>query len=134
MEKLEFEHKSPDSEPQALNLHHLQFIPTTGLRMPLWRAPMRPRLSQDPLSMGFPRQEYRSRLPFPSPRDLLDPAIKPGSPVLQVVSCSSKWILYRLSHRNGQLPGTKVRILNPGQFLPWGLDIETVIWFISAKK
>ena len=33
--------------------------------------------------MEFPRQEYRSRLPFPSPGDLPDPGIKPGSPALQ---------------------------------------------------
>ena len=32
---------------------------------------------QAPLSMEFSRQEYLSRLPFPSPRDLLDPEIKP---------------------------------------------------------
>ena len=34
-----------------------------------------------PLSMGFPRQEYWSALPFPSPGDLPDPGIKPVSPV-----------------------------------------------------
>jgi len=33
--------------------------------------------------MGFPRQEYWSGLPFPSPGDLLNPRIKPGSPTLQ---------------------------------------------------
>ena len=32
---------------------------------------------QAPLSMGFPRQEYWSVLPFPSPRDLPDPWLKP---------------------------------------------------------
>ena len=32
--------------------------------------------------MGFPRQEYRSRLPFPSPGDLPAPEIKPMSPAL----------------------------------------------------
>ena len=32
---------------------------------------------QLPLSMGFPRQEYWSRLPFPTPGDLPDPRIKP---------------------------------------------------------
>ena len=32
------------------------------------------------LSMGFPRQEYWSGLPFPSPEDLPDPWIKPASP------------------------------------------------------
>ena len=39
---------------------------------------------QAPLSMGFPRQEYWSGLPFPFPGDLPDPGIKPGSPALQV--------------------------------------------------
>ena len=37
---------------------------------------------QVPLSMGFSRQEYWSGLPFPSPRDLPDPEIEPGSPAL----------------------------------------------------
>ena len=41
---------------------------------------------QDPLSMGFPRQEYWSELPFPSPGDLPDPGIKPVSPSQQVYS------------------------------------------------
>ena len=34
---------------------------------------------QAPLSVGFYRQEYWSELPFPSPRDLPDPGIKPTS-------------------------------------------------------
>ena len=38
---------------------------------------------QAPLSMGFPRQEYWSGLPFPSPGDLPKQGIKPGSPALQ---------------------------------------------------
>ena len=33
--------------------------------------------SQNPLSMGFSRQEYWSGLPFPSPEDLPYPGIKP---------------------------------------------------------
>ena len=35
-----------------------------------------------PLSMGFPRQEYWSGLPFPSSEDLPEPGIKPMSPAL----------------------------------------------------
>ena len=35
---------------------------------------------QAPLSMGCSRQEYWSGLPFPPPRDLLVPGIKPKSP------------------------------------------------------
>ena len=38
---------------------------------------------QAPPSMGFFRQEYWSGLPFPSPGDLLDPGIEPGSPTWQ---------------------------------------------------
>ena len=34
------------------------------------------------LSMGFPRQQYLSGLPFPSPGALSDPGIKPASPAL----------------------------------------------------
>ena len=37
-------------------------------------------LCQAPLSTGFPRQEYWSGLPFPSPGDRHDPGIKPSSP------------------------------------------------------
>ena len=41
---------------------------------------------QATLSMGFPRQEYWSRLPFPSPRDLPNPEIEPRTPALQADS------------------------------------------------
>ena len=38
-----------------------------------------------PLSMGFPRQEYWSKLPFPPPVDLPDSGTEPGFSV----SCTS---------------------------------------------
>ena len=38
---------------------------------------------QAPWSMGFSRQEYWSGLPFPSPGDLPNPGIEPGSLALQ---------------------------------------------------
>ena len=40
--------------------------------------------------MGFSKQEYWSGLPFPSPGDLPDPGIKPGSPALQADSLPSE--------------------------------------------
>ena len=47
---------------------------------------------QDPLSMGFSRQEYWSGLPFPPPGVLPDPGIEPMSPALQVNSLAlSYW-------------------------------------------
>ena len=47
------------------------------LFVPTWTPP-----SQAPPSMGFSRQEYWSELLFPSPGDLPDPGIEPGSPTL----------------------------------------------------
>ena len=40
--------------------------------------------------MGFSRQEYWSGQPFPSPRDLPNPDIKPKSPALQADSLPAK--------------------------------------------
>ena len=37
---------------------------------------------QPPLSKGFPKQEYWSGLPFPSPGDIPNPELKPTSPAL----------------------------------------------------
>ena len=49
---------------------------------------------QAPLSVGFSRQEYWSGLPHPSPGDLLDPGMEPGSPVLQ-----ADFLLFELQGR-----------------------------------
>ena len=51
---------------------------------------------QAPRSMGFSRQEYWSGLPFPSPGDLPNPGIEPGSPALQADSLL-------LSHRKAEI-------------------------------
>jgi len=40
--------------------------------------------------MGLSRQEYWSGLPFPSPRDLPNPGIKPRSPALQADTLTSE--------------------------------------------
>ena len=45
---------------------------------------------QAPQSMEFFRQEYWSGLPFPSPGDLPDPGIEPGSPALQAEALLSE--------------------------------------------
>ena len=60
---------------------------------------------QAPQSMEFSRQEYWSRLPFPSAGDLPDPGIEPRSPALQ--ADSTIWAI-----REGQntkcVPNTKI--------------------------
>ena len=45
---------------------------------------------QASLSMGFSRQEYWSGLPFPSPGDLPDTGIEPGSPTLEADTLTSE--------------------------------------------
>ena len=47
-------------------------------------------LSHVSLFMEFSRQEYWSGLLFPSPKDLPDPGIEPGSPELQACSLPSE--------------------------------------------
>ena len=42
------------------------------------------------MSMGFSRQGYWSGLSFPSPGDLPDPEIEPGSPAWQTDSLPSE--------------------------------------------
>ena len=49
--------------------------------------------------MGFPRQEYWSGLPFPSPGDLPDPRVKLASPAWQVDSSP----LSHLGSRKGKV-------------------------------
>ena len=46
---------------------------------------------QAPLSMGFPRQDYWSGLPFPSPGDLLNQGLNPGLLLWQAGSLPLTW-------------------------------------------
>ena len=58
--------------PRVVSLSHVHSFVTT------WTV-----AHQAPLSIEFSRQEYWSGLPFPSPGDLCNPGIEPGSPALQ---------------------------------------------------
>ena len=68
----------------ALQICHLKWklLSHVQLSETLWTR-------QVPLSMGFSRQEYWSRLPFPSPGDIPNPGTKPTSPTLQADSLPS---------------------------------------------
>ena len=61
---------TPKKERKKVKLHsHVQLFAT------LWTVAY-----HAPPSMGFSRQEYWSGLPFPSPGDLPNLGIEPGSP------------------------------------------------------
>ena len=58
------------------------------------------------LSMEFPRQDYWSGLPFPSPGDLPRPRDKTG------ISCIGRWILYHWATRTA-LNSTNILLGGP---------------------
>ena len=60
---------------------HAQSLSCVWLFETLWSA-----VHQASLLMGFPRQEYWSKLPFPSPGDLLDPGKDPQSPAFPALA------------------------------------------------
>ena len=86
---------------------------------------------QVPLSMGFSRQEYLSRLPCRPPGDLPDPGIEPVSPALQVDSLP-------LSHQGS--PNKYAIFISNGICVPnrnwqvsmpiWGTGYPDFIWLV----
>ena len=58
---------------------------------------------QDPLSIGFPRQEHWSGLPFPPQGDLPDPGVEPVSHVASAPQADSS----PLSHWGSPISGNK---------------------------
>ena len=73
---------------------------------------------QAPLSMGFSRQEYWSGLPFPSPGDLPDPGIEPGSPALQADAVTKSCPIL-CDTMNCSLPGSSVHGIFQARILEW---------------
>ena len=68
---------------KSLLQHHTQSCPTLC-------DPMDYSLPGSSVHEGFLRQEFWSGLPFPSPEDLPNPGIEPGSPALQADSLLSE--------------------------------------------
>ena len=80
---------------------------------------------QVPPSMGFSRQEYWSGLPFPSPGDLPNPGIEPGSPALQADALTSQ--------PTGKPPGLYLTKLETGKQFSLFLTHSSVLaWGIPG--
>ena len=110
---------------------------------------------QAPLFMGFSRQECWSGLLFPSPGDLPNPGLEPGSPTLQADSLlselsgkrilqlglsSKQWKIFQIQNQAsfilyginfmedcGNLPNTRL-------CLCWFLDYAYVHSIVNIKK
>ena len=79
------------------------------------------------LSMEFSRQEYWSRLTFPSPGDIPDPGIEPGSPVFQGLP----------RQQSGKESACQCRRLgfNPWvRKIPWRRKQQTTTAFLPGKS
>jgi len=70
--------------------------------------------------MEFPRQEYWSRLLFPSPGGLLYPGMEPTSPVLQVGSLLAKPPGKPLSYHN-------VMLIITAKTFPWAFPVAQTV-------
>ena len=79
---------------------------------------------QSSLSMGFSRQEYWSGLPFPSPGNLPDPGIEPGSPALRADALTS------------EPPGTESSyyLAEAGGWESWGITANGNLSFLELMK
>ena len=71
--------KCEDGKVKVKSLSHVRLFATT------WTV-----AHQAPLSMGFSWQEFWSEVPLPSPGDLPNSGIKPGSPALQIDALPSE--------------------------------------------
>ena len=76
--------------PRAGEFHFEKWKCSPLSHVRLFATPRTVVACQAPSSMEFSRQEYWRGLPFPSPGDLSDPGIKPGSPTLQADSLPSE--------------------------------------------
>ena len=98
---------------------------------------------QAPLSVGFPRQEYWSGFPFPSPGDLPDPGIEPTSPSWQVdplplshlrrsyhnVECGHSLVKGR---RKTKFTSNQRRVRKAGEVHPVSIN-KLVVFLVSTK-
>ena len=105
---------------------------------------------QASLSMGPSRKEYWSVLPFPSPGDLPNPGIKPGSPALQADALTSEpvpscicetkvfWIRISLAvqwlGRCFHCWGWGVGVCRKSPVPGWGARIPHISWQDKKKK
>ena len=93
---------------------------------------------------GFPRQEYWSGLPFPSPGDLPNPGIEPRSPSLQADTLTSEPpgkppFLIQSNYYFCNPNSKEIKLVNPKGNQPWifigRTDAEApILWPPNAKS
>ena len=85
---------------------------------------------QDPLSIGFSRQQFWNGLPFPSPGDLPNPGNEPGSSALQADSLPTElWAAYHNIHFAA--PRIKGPLNYAKSTLPMLYQCDNKVWMIA---
>ena len=85
---------------------------------------------QDPLSMGFSRQEHLSGLACPPPGALPYPGIEPAS---LIVSCVGRWVLYHQCHLgNPHTKGNIPVIMAIKISSPCFVNVPCLFWMVHA--
>ena len=85
---------------------------------------------QAPLSMGVPRQEYWSGLPFPPPGDLHDPGMEPTCPSLQAFSCIAGVLLHFFTSCATREAHFKMHLFQSVFFPLWLLLHVSCLWHL----
>ena len=86
--------------------------------------------------MGLSRQEYWSGLSFPSPEDLSDPGIEPGSPSLQADSLPSELQGRSVKQSTHSYKGKWLlwNVLSKYIFKLWYSINHRLLWWLSGKE
>ena len=89
---------------------------------------------QAPLSMGFPRQEHWSGLPFPSPGDLPDPGIEPADIFFTAESLGKPYQHWWVCANQTNLTGTFSKMKSSWFFLTTGTSSWHTHWQNPLEK
>ena len=83
--------------------------------------------------MGFSRQEYWTGLPFPSPEDLPNPGIKPGSPTLQADTLPSEPSGKPFSEVKGNPEGPTDKVYLMAALLAFWTNLSLILGLASIS-
>ena len=94
---------------------------------------------QASLSIGFPRQEYWSGLPFPPPGDLPDPGIRPASPLPPALQADCGFFTTKLPGKSCSSgayvhgSASRLSILSHWSVCPFLFQYSTVLMTIALQ-
>ena len=115
-----------------VNAQHTQLLSHVWLFATPWTE-----ACQAPLSMGLPRQEYKSGLPFPSPGGVPGPGIEPWSPALAgrffITEPPGKPMI-DVMHLHFMIVETDISLMTNGKSYSFLCLSQIFLWEISVRS